>query len=288
MQPQPTAALAGPSSNPNPAPYQACKDCYEELRRQACRASDGCANRHCPERGMAACTVLTADHGTNRKKTQMDKKTKNATPVALSEHKKWPALGGVRAMREEAAQIAKWICHSCHASESTSAQGRINDPSTMAQRDGETDKGFRDRKHKAEIAFPKYAHVNSRKRKLGRCEYDSCGRPVAAGEEAAFDFDHRVESTKRRCRCENAKGQVQGPCHGCEDALFKRKGGVAGLANNHAKAAKLCAAVAGTRRHPACTVKDLLDAEMAKCDLLCRNCHHGRKNRGRARWDDSE
>ena len=66
----------------------------------------------------------------------------------------------------------------------------------------------------------------------------------ASRHEPGFDFDHIDESTK-------SKG-----------GLFGLNGGVAGLVNNQAKAAALA------------LVRDLLDAEMAKCQLLCSNCHH--------------
>ena len=59
-----------------------------------------------------------------------------------------------------------------------------------------------------------------------------------------FDWNHRDESTK------------------CKGGLFKKRGGVAGLVSNHANAATLA------------KVQPLLYAEMAKCDLACKNCHH--------------
>ena len=55
--------------------------------------------------------------------------------------------------------------------------------------------------------------------------------------------------------------------------FYKNKGGVAGLVHNMAKRAAL--------EH----TQGILDAEMDKCDLLCRNCHMSRKNVKRARWD---
>ena len=242
---------------------KACKAEWERMRYAACEANDGCQNPECSERGMAAWVVLQADHGTNRKVHK------------LSSYFWWSCHGGVEAMREEAKRIEQWICGCCHRLEKTGYAGKINDPATMVKNETDTDEGFAKRKHRAEITFPKYEHVNTAKRAIGRCQYPNCGREVLAGEEHAYDWDHRVESTKRRCRCENDKGEQKGKCHGCVDKLFGRAGGVSGLAHNAAKA---------TAFGP--NVRRMLDAEMgAKCDLLCHNCHTSRKPKGRGRWD---
>lgn len=96
------------------------------------------------------------------------------------------------------------------------------------------------------------AHANTlnnyfNKRQIGCCA--ACKRPVLPGTEPGFDFDHTAESTK-------SKGGLFGEC-----------GGVSGLVNNIVKAATLA------------LVRVLLDAEMALCQLLCKNCH-ARKTHG--------
>ena len=78
------------------------------------------------------------------------------------------------------------------------------------------------------------------------------------GTEPAFEFNHLDEATK------------------VKDGLFGYKGGVSGLVNNNAKAAALD------------KVKDLLDAEMAKCELLCANCHHRHTNKYGADEEEEE
>ena len=105
---------------------------------------------------------------------------------------------------------------------------------------------------------------------------------MVRGNEPSFDFDHRDESTKRKCRCLDAKGRAKGGCYGCTDRLFRRGGGVCGLASNPTKAAAL---EYDAESKPVGHIKVLLDAEMDKCDLLCHNCHLSRKPLGLARHD---
>ena len=236
---------------------QACKDEWDRMRKDACERNNGCQNQDCPERGMASWIVLQADHGTNPKK------------LALSQYIHWALKrnGGVPGMREEATQIAQWICGFCHALEPTSASGRrCPDPETMP--DGKSS-GTKEEtkqykaKHNARIRYPKQQHVDAKKREIGRCQYPDCGRRVVVGNEPSFHFDHRVESTK----CKASKG----------DDLFGKDGGVSGLVHNSSKAAALD------------KVEHLLDAEMVpKCDLLCVNCHVNRKPRGIGRREVAE
>ena len=235
---------------PTPA-QQECKDWYDAARQAAAIRNDGCAHADCPVRGPDVWQVLTADHGTNPKKTQ---EVKNRTtgavttkPLSLSAYKSWPKVGGVPAMEAELAQIEKWICHCCHNLEPTSDSGRrCADPATMPEgRQGknatplEVQQYFARRN--AKIRYPKQQHVDARKRAIGACA--TCARPVLPGTEPAFEFNHLHEATKEK------------------GGLFGLKGGVGGLVHNLVKAAALDQAQA------------LLDAEMAKCELLCSNCH---------------
>ena len=234
---------------------QACKDEWGRMRQDKCRDQYGCAYKSSVERGMASWLVLQADHGTNPKRRN------------LSDYAWWSYNGGVAAMREEAKQIYQWICGTCHAIEPTSDAGKEHDPEKMEQGENETAR-------QAKIKFPKYEHVNKRKRRIKTCQYEGCTTECVPGNEVGFHWDHRVERTKRKCRCLNAKGEPKGPCHGCADQLFRRSGGVSGLAANNAKATAL--------EH----TEGLLDAEMDKCDLLCSACHINRKPHKRGRWDE--
>jgi hypothetical protein len=221
----------------------ACKEWYNAKRQELCALNDGCANPECPERGLDVWRILTADHGSNPK----TKHPKTGKPINLGTTSAWPSLGGVPAMEAELRQIESWPCHVCHVLAPTSNQGRrCPDPATMPKgKQGKTSTE-RERKQyfarsKATIRYPKQQYVDAAKRTMGCCA--ACARPVLPGTEAAFDFDHLDESTK-------SKGGLFGKC-----------GGVAGLVQNCAKAAALP------------LVRGLLDAEMDKCQLLCRNCH---------------
>ena len=222
---------------------RACKEWWTAKRKRMCARNDGCAHPDCPERGPDVWPVLTADHGTNPKA----KHKTTGKPLGLSDYKQWTAHGGVPAMEIEAEQIEKWICRVCHRLEPTSNAGkRCADPTTMpAGKQGKSSTAL-ERKQSfarrvAVIRHPKHQHVDAAKRRLGACA--ACARPVEPGTEPGFDFDHLDESTKGR------------------GGLFGKDGGVAGLVNNCTKAAALP------------LVRKLLDAEMDKCQLLCKNCH---------------
>ena len=250
---------------------QACIDEWDRMRWKACKRQNGCANQACAERGMASWIAMQADHGENPK----HKNKKTGDPVNLSDYVYWACNGGVLAMRKEAEQIHQWICGVCHNIEPTSNSGKEHDPEKLEQKKDETDIHFRDRKRHAKITFPKYEYVNATYKRGKKCAYEGCNTVCVVGNEAGMHLDHIVESTKRRCCCLNAKGKHKGPCHGCADKLFKRNGGVSGLANNHTKSSAL--------KH----TKHLLDVEACKCVVACTPCHIGRKAQKRARWDET-
>ena len=217
-----------------------CKEWYDGTRQAMAERNDGCAHADCPERGAGVWCILTAEHGTNPKR-----KDAKGKPVGLSDYTAWPALGGVPAMIEELTQIEKWVCHCCAALDpSSNSANRCADPKTMPPGDcnGDRDQVKQyDAQHNAVRRYPKQRHVDAAKRKVGKCT--ACARPVVPGKEVQFEWNHRDESTKRK------------------GGLFGKRGGVANLVGNAANAAALE------------QVQPLLDAEMAKCDLLCRNCH---------------
>jgi len=214
---------------------KACRGCWIELRQEACARHGGCRKQGCCERGPNAWQVLEADHIVPEDKT-----------YKLSHYHWWSCNGGPAAMRAEAAKC-QWICRFCHFLEPTGSQAnRCGDPALMP--DGkssgteEETKQYK-AKHNAKIVHPKQAYVDAEKLRRGCCL--ACERKVTPANAFGFDFDHRDETTKM-------KGK---------DTLAGKNGGVCGLVHNHAKRAALP------------KIKDVLDAEMAKCDLLCANCH---------------
>lgn len=229
-----------------------CKDWYYNKRKEMAKAQNGCVHPECLERGEEAWCVLEADHGTNPKKKRWDKTNKKWVPVNLSQYMWWATNGGVEAMEEELKQIEQWICKHCHRLETTGNSGnRCTDPEKMpkGKRRGTKEEIAQYKaRHYAKAVHPKQQYVDELKHRIGHCV--DCHRPVIVGDEAGFDFNHMDPNTK-------LKG-----------GLFGKKGGVAGLVNNVANAAKLNAKVGDT------TVKGLLDEEVAKCNLPCANCHH--------------
>ena len=164
---------------------------------------------------------------------------------ALSEWKWWATHGGPPAMRAEAAKVP--VALPCHQLEPTSTQGRrYDDPATLPDgksKGTEEEKTQYNAKRHAKIVYPKQRYVDAEKLRRGVCL--TCQRPVTSANVAAFQFDHRDETTKMK-----GKGTLAG-----------KRGGVAGLVANHAKRATLA------------KIKPVLDNEMTLCDNLCANCH---------------
>ena len=222
---------------------QACKDEWVRMRKEACAAQDGCRYSECVERGEQAWCVLEADHVHTKAEADEDlRKTER-----LSDYKWWPSHGGVTAMRAEAAKGLNWPCRFCHMLEPTSnAAQKYEDPSTMPDgKSSGTDEEQKQygRKRSAKIVYPKQQLVDSYKRAVLKC-CELCERPVLPGQEHAFIFDHLDPTTKMTGK----------------DTLACVNGGVSGLVANNLKAATLD------------KIQDVLEAEMAKCRLLCANC----------------
>ena len=231
---------------------KACRDCWIELRQKACARHGGCMNPECRERGPNAWQALEADHINPKEKTRI-----------LSDYIWWASNGGPAAMRAEADKC-QWLCRFCHRLEKTSGSGnRSCDPAAMP--DGKKGKHATeeevkqyDAKRRAKMVYPKQQYVDEEKLRRGCCL--TCERAVTPETTVAFDFDHRDPVTKM-------KGK---------DTLAGKQGGVSGLVNNNAKRAALD------------KIKDVLDAEMDKCDLLCANCHQRKTFNYKAESEDEE
>ncbi|MBE35410.1 MAG: hypothetical protein CMI16_07630, partial [Opitutaceae bacterium] len=172
----------------------------------------------------------------------------------LSDYMYWQGHGGVEAMRAERDKGMEWKCGFCHFLEpTTTSANKYEDPATMPhgkRRGTKEEIAQYQRRLLALIVYPKQQYVDRIKRDVRKC-CAFCARPVLDGEEHAFTFDHLDELTKMK----------NNPVTG-EKTLAGKNGGVAGLVANHTKAATLD------------KIRDVLDAEMAKCQLLCHNCNH--------------
>ena len=131
---------------------------------------------------------------------------------------------------------------------------RLQPTSSTGRRRTDTTSSF-DRRHE------KQAYVNAYKLGLGKCQYAGCPRVVTAETIRSFDLDHRDPKTK-------ATHETHPELIGKGDP-----GGVSSIV--HKTNTSLS------------EIKDALDVELAKCDLLCANCHCCRKPQKRGRWDVS-
>ena len=233
---------------------QACKDEYDRMRKEACALNNGCCNPNCVERGPEAWCVLQGDH----LHTATDPNPALRKDHNLSYYTYWAKRcyktpeECVAAMRAERDKGIEWKCGYCHALEPSGKQAKkCKDPATMplGKRSGtpEERKQYNARHH-ALIAYPKQQYVDKVKRDVrGCCAF--CTRPVLAGKEHAFIFDHIDELTKMK---NNPVTR--------EKTLAGKGGGVKGLVSN-------CATHAALE-----VIQGILDDEMAKCQLLCHNC----------------
>ncbi|MDA9633355.1 hypothetical protein N9S81_00285 [bacterium] len=225
---------------------RACKNFYDDTRKAVAAAQGGCLYPNCCERGLEAWCVLEGDHihGSKHPDPALRKVHQ------LSDYTWWSWNGGVPAMRKEVAKGIEWKCRFCHWTDPMSDQAnKYSDPETMPKgnrRKNATPREIQQYHNRwyATIVYPKQNFVDAHKRNVRTCCL-RCARPVVAGEEHCFIFDHRVPSTK-----------MVGA-----HTLAGEHGGVAGLVHNDSKSHATLE-----------IIQPILEREMGLCDLLCVNC----------------
>ena len=167
---------------------------------------------------------------------------------AVSRYFKWAcsSMGGVEGMRLEADKCDP-LCRMCHALDpsSNSSNEKRCDPAKVKREDYDTEEKFDYAKNKATNKMEKRDYVNGLKRAVGRCERPDCPRDGPSGGVCKEGYEQ---------------------CYDWDHVEEADKGrGIAQI-------------VADGRCFA--TAKPEIDAERAKCRLLCRNCHNTRHQ-----WD---
>ena len=166
----------------------------------------------------------------------------------VSDYMKWsrPSMGGVEGMRAEAEKCDP-LCSMCHSLDpsSNSSNERRCDPAKVKRKDYATDRKFDKARFKATYRMEKRDYVNGLKRAVGRCERPDCPCDGPSGGECKEGYEQ---------------------CYDWDHIDPATKGrGISNIV---------------TDRRTLATTKPEIDAERAKCRLLCRNCH-----KTRSEWD---
>jgi hypothetical protein len=282
---QAVADLATAMETRDAAMYLAARDTIEQLATKWCdRCRDSNAkSQHNPDTKQGACEAewermkreeftkcrrcgteraIEANHGKvyadNAKKYKKMVKThgKDAAEKAypaegrkiedVSQYTWWSWNGGVDAMRTEARKCTP-LCKMCHALDpaSNSSEERRADPDKVKEENYARRHNFTTNRWKARYKNEKRDYVNSIKRDIRRCANPNCPCDGPSDGLCIEGFEQ---------------------CYDFDHIVEKtKKYGMSKLASS-----------TSTLK----TEKPKIDAEIAKCRLLCRNCHHLRKQ-----WD---
>ena len=234
--------------NPNRDPAK-CKEEWERWRREKscvkCGATRAMEANHLAyySDNMKEYDAIVKAEGVEVAEARIPKAERKIE--CLSDYAFWSTHGGVEAMRAEADKCEP-LCRMCHALDpsSHSANENRSDPDKVKRENYETQKKFTDARIHAKYHKEKREYNYALKRAVGRCERGDCPRdgPTAVCVEGVEQCYEwdHIDPTTKECNISDLCGD--GYC-------FE-------------------------------TAKPRIDAERAKCRLLCRNCHNTRTE-----WD---
>ena len=250
------AAVAKCLANPTTA-SGACRAEWERLKAEKFNECGECGATRAVEANHRASFSENAKlynecvkaEGGEVAESKYPKAERKLEPVSC--YKKWacPSMGGVEGMRAEA-EKCKPLCRMCHQLDpsSSSSNEKRRDPDKLKREDYATEKQFNDAKNHAKYCMEKRDYVNGLKRDVGRCERPDCPCDGPSGGECKEGYEQ---------------------CYDWDHVVEEDKGRCIG---------EIC-----TDGRCFATCKPEIDAERAKCRLLCKNCHNTR-----SQWDTRE
>jgi len=237
--------------NPD-SPAGKCLAEWERMKREIFHTCGECSGTRAIEANHAAqysdkmkeYNAIVASEGVEAAEARIPKAERKIE--RLSQDTFWATHGGVEAMRAEARKCAP-LCRMCHALDpsSTSANENRADPDNAKRENYATQYRFNIAWNQAKYAKEKRNYNYTLKRAVGRCERADCPRDGPSGGVCSAGFEQcydwdHTDETTKEC-------------------------GISKLCSDNKSFA---------------TAKPLIDAERAKCRLLCANCH-----KTRSQWD---
>ena len=230
-------------------------DCYvewERLKREVFHTCGKCGAQRAVEANHGATYAENAkryeacveEEGVEVAEHRYPKGERKVRPV--SDTSWWSRHGGVHAMRAEAAKCDP-LCRMCHMLDPSSYTANCNraDPARVKRKNYATQKEYTDAVKVARYSKEKREYVNALKRAVGRCERPDCPRDGPSNGACVAGFEQ---------------------CYDWDHLDPTTKGRAISAICAYGRSFK--------------TAKPEIDAERAKCRLLCRNCHITRKE-----WD---
>jgi hypothetical protein len=239
------------SVNPNTKPG-ACKAEWERMKREVFAKCGRCGTERAVEANHGEVYAENAKKYNEMVETHGKDAAEKAYPAEgrkiepVSRYMWWSWNGGVDAMRAEARKCTP-LCRMCHMLDpaSTSSEERRADPNKVKDENYATREGFLDARRTARYRKEKRDYVNKIKRGIRMCANPNCPRDGPSDGLCIEGFEQ---------------------CYDFDHIVQKTK---------KYEISEL-AAFKGTLK----AYKPKIDAEIAKCRLLCSNCHHLRK-----KWD---